>query len=1666
MAPQPSRQAGGLNETAGTIEVISVVNFMCHESLRVEFNPNVNVVVGENGSGKSALLTAIMLCLGGKPRATSRALNIGSLVQEGKTKSILSVTLRNTLPDAYRHDAYGDRITVERTITLNPQDRKKASSVFVLKGENGKIVDRGLETVQDLLDRFGINTENPINVMTQEMSKEFLGSADPKKSYQLFAEASLIALIEHELQVSEMKTATMHDNAMEAEKDLKAKEKECAKASGLVAKFDNLDQLQDELETQMVERVWANVMLEEARAEQALREVAKLESGSIPKTEVQIQKNQERVRECVEHLEAVQRKFDECNRHAEEHNRRIKEAALAVKVAEQGLARPKATLDRIARTRAKGQLHVQSLQTQASQVQETATQATQAVRQQRDQEIAAAEEDVRRTKEEVVKWEQAMAEAQAQLDDANRQLAENDDAKARAQRELQALQRDLNNLSSQQKNKDAAFGGEFGLALQRAIEQHNGFYRKPIGPIGKYLTLKDARWAMAVESCAGRQFDAFLVNDWNDHRVLMNLVREQQRNTRGGYRAPSIIVYPFDRERHRMPPERLPSAEFVTVYKVLDCDHDVVINALIDHAAIERVVLAKDLDEARRVAWDSRRYPNVKEAYLEDGEKLYSRGGIGAAAGNMAQRARLGVNIEHQLAAVTTEVEAAKQRVAAASRLRGGAEAQHKKATADLRAAQASLRTARQSQKRAEDTLLRARHMPVEDELVGGGGEADTALLEEEIAQLNQKLAALDGEEAEARRLMDVEQERLAAAQARLNELRADAGVVHQEEAEIDRKTAEWNGEKQKADKAVDHYVRLLAGYKGQLTTARAMLAQQEAVVQNALRSAKAMSEENPFTNRSPITNIEHFVDAKRRKVESLKKQIQQEESRVCGDETREQLVERAEMLKAQYNEAKAKFDEVMAQYDLLWEGLQLRIKRLHMKATGLATQVSHGFNATMNTRGFAGKINVDWTEKKLEINVNTGKDKGLTNSTKTLSGGEKSFTTLAFLLALAKENDCPFRCMDEFDIFMDSVTRKKSLETLITYAMENPHIQFVFLTPNEISEIEVGERVKVQRMKRPRDSSGRRLTSARPEAELAKRSLNVIVKNFEIEEVPASDASTSLNAAEPLQQNGLRTLCLCIAAPYYLSVTPAWFFDIPDGAPEQQALDLTAYNTTDLIRHCHRTQAQWALTREVVGAFSADVNMGWASGLGRGNGVGYRTFSRALCRLGWVWIPVTVLTAPSIPIRGAGDLLVTQTTPRILFAQSRAYRIYNDSVPEEGQFSRGQYIHNRFPSPESLSDKGRMYTTLVNYTRGQGDPRCHASIREVVPTTFRLYNATECRSFFRTVQDQLGDACGSSDMPLVDGCAFHDPSTEPWWVIKVTSTGMGAGIDLIVPSKHMRDGDLPPGLSTYGRGGSRCHLAVRDDTEPYDYFKPMQIAQAYQRNPLLLHGYKFNVRSYVLVLNMPPFMAFFHRGPVELARNKYRRGDDGDKAGHISSLYVPKPDDPAESKPAAGGGAEKGKAKGEEKGKAGIIVHWSMDRLGEEIVAAGAGVPGYINDTLIPDMKRTIVYALRAYQVAAAEAIKAETSGAFRLITFDFLIDEDLHMWLMEVNENPAIGPTANPEVFTSTAHLLAAFATKASKGDTSWPDLPPGSDVLGTLEPLIWADDRWQFGMPEGCV
>jgi hypothetical protein len=192
---------------AGIIHEVYVENFMCHRKLSVKLCRNVNFIHGQNGSGKSAILAAIQVCLGAGARRTHRARNLKDLVRKEAGADCagakLRVTLLNKGADGYMPEVYGDYITVERMISL----RSGGFNGYKLLDSTGKERSRSKKDLDAMLDQLNIQVENPVAVLDQEEAKKFLtGKAEDK--YEFFTKAT-------ELERLDRVYASITDNILE-----------------------------------------------------------------------------------------------------------------------------------------------------------------------------------------------------------------------------------------------------------------------------------------------------------------------------------------------------------------------------------------------------------------------------------------------------------------------------------------------------------------------------------------------------------------------------------------------------------------------------------------------------------------------------------------------------------------------------------------------------------------------------------------------------------------------------------------------------------------------------------------------------------------------------------------------------------------------------------------------------------------------------------------------------------------------------------------------------------------------------------------------------------------------------------------------------------------------------------------------------------------------------------------------------------------------------------------------------------------------------------------------------------------------------------------------------------------------------------------------------------
>jgi len=144
------------------IKEVILENFMSYEYARIPFKSGVNVVCGPNGSGKSSLLLAISVCLG--QSYTERARRLRDLIRWGKDQARITLVLDNSRKGKRRPVPKFNKDQLFLTRVL----RKDGNYWFSL--ENRAVTKH---EVQRLLSRFGVDPDNMLIIMHQNMVEEF-----------------------------------------------------------------------------------------------------------------------------------------------------------------------------------------------------------------------------------------------------------------------------------------------------------------------------------------------------------------------------------------------------------------------------------------------------------------------------------------------------------------------------------------------------------------------------------------------------------------------------------------------------------------------------------------------------------------------------------------------------------------------------------------------------------------------------------------------------------------------------------------------------------------------------------------------------------------------------------------------------------------------------------------------------------------------------------------------------------------------------------------------------------------------------------------------------------------------------------------------------------------------------------------------------------------------------------------------------------------------------------------------------------------------------------------------------------------------------------------------------------------------------------------------------
>jgi len=170
---------------------------MSHEYSRITFSRGLNVIVGPNGAGKSSILLALSVALG--QTYTERGEKLSDLVRRGKDVGRVSVLLDNRLEGGMRPipEYSTDTVSITRFIKKNGDYWHYINNRFKAKAE-----------VEHFLSRIGINPENILIIMHQNMIEQFV-SRDSREKLLMIEEAVGASALRERIRASEAKLTAL-----------------------------------------------------------------------------------------------------------------------------------------------------------------------------------------------------------------------------------------------------------------------------------------------------------------------------------------------------------------------------------------------------------------------------------------------------------------------------------------------------------------------------------------------------------------------------------------------------------------------------------------------------------------------------------------------------------------------------------------------------------------------------------------------------------------------------------------------------------------------------------------------------------------------------------------------------------------------------------------------------------------------------------------------------------------------------------------------------------------------------------------------------------------------------------------------------------------------------------------------------------------------------------------------------------------------------------------------------------------------------------------------------------------------------------------------------------------------------------------------------------------
>jgi chromosome segregation ATPase len=406
------------------------------------------------------------------------------------------------------------------------------------------VVSNKKQELDNMIDQFNIQIDNPVCFLNQETSKHFLNTSNKSDKYKLFLKASqLDSMRKLNEQVVNERALSLKMIA-DKESYLPRMEQELFQAEDRYKKCQSVDKLKQKLSLMYSEFNWSCVNAKEREIE-ALEKEKRVATRSKEKLAKKIDESEESLTNVNVDYEQVKKSIDElmgqvsgCKQKESKSTSRFKAAQTAFRSAQGELTKLKNLTDKKRKDR--------------NELQKKLNEDKQSARVDYESEKAQHEAKLSDVRNKLKEMNANIADKSKE----SQRLTSNVEAKRGQARDkgyemknTESLMRnaegDISNLENARRDQIYRFG-DFMAGLVSDVKAHfeaGKFRQMPKGPLGMYIKPKSDEWSLAIEQCIGVFLKSFICGSHEDERVLQQLISRHVKQARF---KPRIIVCNFN----------------------------------------------------------------------------------------------------------------------------------------------------------------------------------------------------------------------------------------------------------------------------------------------------------------------------------------------------------------------------------------------------------------------------------------------------------------------------------------------------------------------------------------------------------------------------------------------------------------------------------------------------------------------------------------------------------------------------------------------------------------------------------------------------------------------------------------------------------------------------------------------------------------------------------------------------------------------------------------------------------------------------------------------------------------------------------------------------------------------------------------------------------------